>query len=165
MNLQVKEMPSPGAPPPCPPCAHWPASSLNPTLWGSLCRFPHTGPFLVPPSSLEMGWKFQAIYHGLVFLVTSPLPGAPPRVTSVHKRKDVPLTQKITRVLGMLFQELGAETTMHISSMSQCAQLKPSTQTRWLTFPSDWKISLDFFVLPAPPHPPPPTMLTSTPPG
>ena len=54
-------------------------------------------PALLP--SLEDGgwaWKFQASNHGLVFLVTSPYPGAHPE--SPHWRTYPPITQYLTRV-------------------------------------------------------------------
>ena len=70
---------------------------------------------LIPFSALSFlkrtgsgwGWKFQASNHGLVFLVTSPHPGAiqAPNQSHLIRTKDTPITQEITRVSGALCQE------------------------------------------------------------
>ena len=67
-----------------------------------------------------MGCKLQASNHGLVFLVTSPHPGAlqQPTQSSLKRTKDVPsalTTWEITKVLEILCQKQEAETKVYFS--------------------------------------------------
>lgn len=57
------------------------------------------------------------IMDGLAFQGTSPHPGAAqePTQSGLIRTKDTPFTQEITRVLGALCQERGAETSVCIS--------------------------------------------------
>ena len=58
------------------------------------------------------GLKFQVSNRGLVFLVTSPHPGAIQEPTQSHliRTKDALITREITRFSGTLCQELGSKT-------------------------------------------------------
>ena len=61
---------------------------------------------LLTPFPAPLLWKSQASNHGLVFLVTSPHPGAHQQLP--HQNKDTPITQEIPRDLGVITKEFQA---------------------------------------------------------
>ena len=96
----------------------------------------------------------QASNQSLVFLVTSPHPGAIQGLTQSHciRTKNVPTTHEMTRVLGTLCQELEVK-TKHISPVvSQYLSQQPSAcylchtgpvATLYLSFPTcNWIVLL-----------------------
>ena len=95
---------------------------------------------LPTPKDRRWGWKFQALNHGLVFLVTCSLPKAieEPKSPYLNKRlsyhpgnskrfgslvsDSTPITEEITKILGDLYQESKARSNCW-NKRSLCAHV------------------------------------------